>query len=139
MPRIQLQLYVDPGSAEVICNLLLNDGTYERVTAVVDTGAEVSLFPRELLKRVKYRLGRREKITVEQAGLAKQAFEAVEGYVSLYFEDQLGNETGLIEVPVWFADGTIPLVGFAGILDRAVLHVDMVEQQGWIEIEDKED
>jgi hypothetical protein len=138
MPRVQLQLYVDPGSAEIVCNLLLNDGTYERMTAVVDTGAEVSMFPRELLQRVKYRLGSREKITVEQAGIAKQSFEAVEGFVSLYFEDQLGNETGLIEVPVWFAEGTIPLVGFSGILDRVVLHIDMIQRVGWIEVEDEE-
>ncbi len=28
------------------------------------------------------------------------------------------------------------LIGFAGILDRGVLHVDMLQRRGWIDIDD---
>lgn len=43
MIRIQLRVYVSPGEAEVTFNVKLKDQSYERVTATIDTGAEVSL------------------------------------------------------------------------------------------------
>jgi hypothetical protein len=55
MPRIQLQIYIDPGQAEVIFNVLRSDGSYERLSGVIDTGAEISLLPNDLLDKVVYR------------------------------------------------------------------------------------
>jgi len=134
MPRIYLRVYIDPGQAEVVCNLLRADGLFERITAIVDTGAAISLFPNDLLNKLQYRIGGRETFIIEQAGIANQAFQAVEAYVTMFLEDQFGNRTEPFEVLVWFADTDKALIGFAGILDRSILHIDMLQQQGWLEI-----
>lgn len=135
MPRIQLQLYINPGAAEVFVNIKRKDGIYQRFTATVDTGAEVSLLPFIMLNDVEYRRTARGNITVDQAGIAKQSFEATEAFVTIFLEDQTGVQTGEFEVRVWFADTDEVLVGFDGILDRAVLHIDMPKRDGWIEME----
>jgi hypothetical protein len=55
MTRIEVRVYVDPGEIQMFCNLLRKDGNQEKLTATIDTGAAVSLFPRELLNVVEYR------------------------------------------------------------------------------------
>lgn len=135
MPRINLRLYVDPGRADVFVALHRTDNQLHRLAAIIDTGAEISLLPATLMAILEYRPTRRDVITVEQAGIARQAFEATEAYVTLYLEDETGARTGEFEAPVWFADTTVALIGFAGILDRAALHMDMRTRQGWIEID----
>jgi hypothetical protein len=135
MSRIQLQLYVNPGAAEVFVNIRQKDGIYRRFTATVDTGAEVSLLPLVVLDDVEHRLTTRGKIIVDQAGIANQSVEADEALVTIFLEDQTGARTDEFEVRVWFADTDEVLVGFDGILDRAVLHIDMQKRDGWIEMD----
>ncbi len=134
MTHIQLQIYLAPEQVDIFCKLKFKDGTFERLSAAVDTGAEVSLFPLNLLDGVDYRLSERGKIIVDQAGIANQAFEAVETFVTIVLEDANGNLTQPFEIPAWFADTNQPLIGFAGVLDRTVLHVDMPQRDGWLEI-----
>ena len=135
MPRIQLRLYVNPEEAEIICNVRRENGTYERLAAIVDTGATVSLVPDDLLSKVSYRLSERGSFTIEQAGIARQSFEAVEAYITVFLEDESGQHTHPFEVPVWFAPTRKSLIVFDGILNRAILHIDMLEERrGWIDI-----
>jgi Retroviral aspartyl protease len=130
---IQLRISTDPGVAEIFCNLLRKDGNQEKITAVIDTGAEISLFPLELFPLLQTK--EQEEIEVEQAGIAKQSFGAVSTRIQIAFEDATGNLTPLFEIPVWFANTDARIIGFAGVLDRSILHIDMLQQSGWLEID----
>jgi len=134
MTRIQLRVYRDPGQVEVFLNIKCQDGGYEKRAAVVDTGAQVSLLPSLLMNVLAYRLAERGSFTIEQAGIATQSFEAVEAYIIIFLEDIFGQRTVDMEVCVWFAGTREVLLGFDGILDRAVLHVDMVNLIGYLEL-----
>ena len=134
MPRIQLRVYRDPGQVEVFLNIKRQDGGYEKRAAVVDTGAQVSLLPSLLMNILAYRLSDRGSFTIEQAGIATQAFEAIEAYITVFLEDIVGQRTADIEVRVWFAGTREVLLGFDGILDQALLHVDMVNLTGYLEL-----
>jgi hypothetical protein len=133
--RLQLRIYVSPGEAQLFCNLLRKDGIQEKITVTVDTGAEVSLLPDELLDVVQYRLSERERVQIGQAGIARQDFDATEAYITVRLEDDKGNITPTFEVLAWFAPTKQPLIGFEDVLDRAVLHIDMPQRTGWLEIE----
>ena len=135
MTRLLLRIYVNPGEAHIFSNLLRKDGSQETTAATIDTGAAISLFPAELLELVAYRPIGDEKIIIDQAGIANQSFEAVEAFVTISLEDEFGHLTQPFEIPAWLADSAIPLLGFAGVLDRAILHIDMPQQVGWIEID----
>jgi hypothetical protein len=50
-------------------------------------------------------------------------------------EDETGARTPDFEARVWFAETNTALIGFADILDRAILHVDMPRRHGWLEID----
>jgi hypothetical protein len=133
----QVQLRLNRRRAEVFVRLKRPDTTYEILTATVDTGAQISLFPRTLLLKAAYRKVNEGVISIEQAGIASQSFKAIEAIVTLFLEDQYGNQTRDIEVLAWFADTRIALLGFTDVLDRAVLHLDMVNQpSGYIDIPD---
>ena len=135
MPRIQLRVYSDPGSVEVFLNIRQKDGNDYRLTGVVDTGAAVSLLPVALMPILSYRtIG--DAITIEQAGIARQAFTATEAIVTLFLEDQTGMRTNPFDATVWFADTDVVLIGFKDILERSVFHLDMRNTQtGWIELD----
>ncbi len=135
MTRIQLQIDVDPAGAEVYGNLRRKEGEHERVLAFVDTGAETSLFPTYFMSFLDYRLDEISQIVIDQAGVAEQAFIATRAYVWIFLEDASGKVTSEFEVPVWFAQSDEILLGFEGILDRAILHIDMPQRLGWIEID----
>jgi hypothetical protein len=126
MARIELRTYIQPGRAEVFVNIRANDDSLETFIAVIDTGGEISLLPEDLLKKIPYRLSEKGKVILEQAGIARQEFEAVEAYIKLYLEDEHGNRSPELEVRAWFADTDRNLLGFEGILDSAVLHIDML-------------
>jgi predicted aspartyl protease len=134
--RIQLRIWVNPTYAEVFVNIRTADGHHKTVNAVVDTGADVSLIPMSIMEELDYRLLSSEPIILEQAGIAKQVFEAYEAVVSVYLEDVQGNRSTEFDLPVWFADGQTTLIGFEGLLDRAVLHMDMPALGGYIELPD---
>lgn len=136
MPQIQLRVYVDPGEVEVICKIETLEGQFARVSAQIDTGAEISLFPISMLDMVNYRLTTQGTVSITQAGIAKQTFEAVEAYVTVVFEDTQGNATKPFEVRAWFADTDQSLIGFADVLERGVLHIDMPKQNAWLEFPD---
>ncbi|MFN8373303.1 MAG: hypothetical protein U0694_10570 [Anaerolineae bacterium] len=128
-------MYLDPEEVEITFSVRRKDQTYERLTGIVDTGAEVSLLPRTLLDKIGYRPSERlGELTVDQAGIAKQSFSAIEGYATFVLEDQYGSRTPPFEARVWFADTDIALIGFEGILNRAVLHIDMLERIAWLNI-----
>lgn len=135
MTRIQLQIYTDPGGAEVYVNLRRKQGDHERVVAFVDTGAETSLFPTYFMNFLDYRLAEISEITIDQAGISEQVFTATSAYVRLFLEDASGEVTPEFEVPVWFAQSDEMLIGFEGVLDRAVLHIDMPQRVGWIDLD----
>lgn len=135
MAHIQLRIYRNPGQAEVFLNIKRRDNGYEKRAAIVDTGAQVSLLPSLLMNVLAYRLSDRGSFTIEQAGIAAQTFEAIEAYVTVFLEDESGSRTHEFEVRVWFAETREVLLGFDGVLDRAVLHVDMVNLTGYLEIE----
>lgn len=134
MTRIHLRVYRDPGQAEVFLNIKRKDSGYEKRAAIVDTGAQVSLLPSLLMNVLDYRRSERGGFLIEQAGLATQSFEAVEAYITVFLEDMSGNRTDDFEIRVWFAATREVLLGFDGILDRAVLHVDMLRLTGYIEL-----
>ncbi|MDQ7025941.1 MAG: hypothetical protein Q9P44_10320 [Anaerolineae bacterium] len=135
MTRINLQIYIHPGQAEISYALQQKDGTSERFTAVIDTGAEVSVFPMRFLEGTNYRLSEKGKVKIAQAGIAGQDFEAIEAYVTIILEDASGNRTKPFEILAWFAQTRLALIGFQDILDRAVLHIDMPKRNGWLEID----
>lgn len=135
MPRIQLRVYTDPGSAEIFLNVKQKDGGNYRLTAVVDTGAAVSLLPTALMSILDYRI-EGNTITIDQAGIARQSFTATEAIITLFLEDQSGTHTNPFEATVWFADTDVILIGFKDILEKSILHLDMRDtQSGWIEID----
>lgn len=136
MPRLQLRISIDPGKAETFARIKRKDGGYHFVVATIDTGAEVSLLPAKLLNFIDYRLAGHGTITVDQAGIARQSFVATEAIVTLLLEDEFGVETNEFEARGWFADTGVALIGFADILDRATLHIDMWQtRNAWIEID----
>jgi hypothetical protein len=135
MTRIQLTMYIAPGQAEITCNLKLKDATYERITAAIDTGAEVSLLPLRLLDSLEYRLSEEGKVTITQAGMAQRDFDAIEAYITIFFEDTVGNQTEPFEILAWFTVTRQALLGFEDVLERAVLHIDMPQRDGWLEID----
>lgn len=135
MQRFDLRIYIDPSEAEIFLKVLRKDGTYERLTAIVDTGAAVSLLPNDVLELVAYRPSQRTTIVIDQAGIAKQSFQAIEGYVTVILEDHLGQVSQPFEIRTWFADTSHALIGFSDLLDRAMLHIDMPQRSGWIEID----
>jgi len=100
---------------------------------VVDTGAQTSLMPDELMPLVEYRLSERGRFVIEQAGIAAQSFDAIEAYVTIFLEDIAGTRSEEFEARVWFTDTIKFLIGFSGILDRAVLHLDMPNLIGYLD------
>jgi hypothetical protein len=72
---------------------------------------------------------------IEQAGIARQAFQAIEAEVILRLEDLQGNTSPELTVRAWFADTDKIIIGFQDILDRATLYADFRQSRtGWIEI-----
>jgi hypothetical protein len=135
MPKIALSLVIQPYQAEVFVNLKGLDGIDQRMVAVIDTGADTCLFPRHLLPLLDYQQIS-DEIIIEQAGIAQQQFSATEALVNIFLEDYQGNQSTLFEVRALFADTSIALIGFDGVLDRATLYIDYRSRnEGWIEID----
>ncbi len=134
MARLQLQLYIDPGQADVFVSLVRSNQTRTyRTVGTIDTGAEVCLMPAELLDQIEHRIIN-NKLEIEQAGIAGQGFSAIEAEVRLSLEDLNGNETRELKVRAWFAKTDVVLLGFRDLLEYATLHIDMPHRDGWIEI-----
>ncbi|MEZ4668157.1 MAG: hypothetical protein R3E39_09590 [Anaerolineae bacterium] len=134
MPPIQLQIYSNPGGVDVYVNLRRKDGNHERIVAFIDTGAELSLLPAHFMSFIEYRLADKHDVVIDQAGIAQQSFRAIQAYIKLFLEDVTGNVTSEFEVPVWFANSDEILIGFEGLLDHAILHIDMPQRTGWIDL-----
>jgi len=135
MARLQLQLYVDPGQADVFVSLVRSNQTRTyRTVGTIDTGAEVCLMPLELLDQIEHRIIN-NKLEIEQAGIAGQGFSAIEAEVRLSLEDLNGNETRELKVRAWFAKTDVVLLGFRDLLEHARLYIDMPHRDGWIEID----
>jgi predicted aspartyl protease len=137
MTRVALRIYHDPGEADVFMNIRARDDGIETLAPVIDTGAETTTLPKDLLDRIIYRLSPRASVTATQAGIATQTVEMIEAYIVVSLEDAFGNRTKDFEILCWFTDTEQPLLGFTDVLDRAILHLDMVNQPaGYIEIPD---
>jgi hypothetical protein len=134
MARLNLVLINQPYEVQVFVRFKLRDGNFDTMVAVVDTGADICLFPRRWLETAEHTILDKD-IVLEQAGIAKQAFEAIEAEITLYCEDALGNESTPIKVRAWFADTTKVILGFRDVLDRAKLYIDYQETRtGWIDL-----
>jgi hypothetical protein len=134
MTRLNLILATSPYEAQIFVRFKLQVGDFDAMIGVIDTGAEVCLFPIEWLKITEHHLLDNDVI-LEQAGIAKQSFEAVEAEITLYCEDALGNESTPIKVRAWFAETTKVILGFRDVLDHAKLYIDYQESRsGWIDL-----
>jgi hypothetical protein len=134
MPRIQLRVTRHPDQAEVFLNIKDTSGGYLRQAAIVDTGAQVSLLPEQLMALLDARLVGGERVLLIRAGMESLTFEAVEAVITVFLEDEHGNQTEPFECPVWFAATLDVLAGFGGLLDRAILHLDMPNLTGYLEL-----
>ncbi|MDZ4763629.1 MAG: hypothetical protein SGI73_03690 [Chloroflexota bacterium] len=94
LTRIELQLCIDPGSAEIVVNPLRVTGGYEVFTALIDTGAKTSLLPESIRTRLQHRVT--GTIKVEQANIAQQSFQAVEAVIQVTLEDTVAGQTQLL-------------------------------------------
>ena len=135
MTRLELQIFQQPAIARIVMNIKRWDGQDYLLEAEVDTGAQVSLLPIRLMDILNCQVIDESEIIIEQAGIAQQSFKAVEANIILSLEDLAGNQTPQFQARVWFADTSAVLLGFADILDRAVLHIDMPQRLGWIDID----
>jgi hypothetical protein len=134
MPRINLMLLIDPCEVEIFVRYKRQDGTFETEIALIDTGAEVSLFPKSWLEIAEHKRSD-TTLVIEQAGIAKQHFDAFEAEVILKLEDGSGNISPELPVTAWFADTDKVIIGFQDILDSAIIYVDYLDTRtGWIEI-----
>jgi hypothetical protein len=134
MPRINLMLSIDPCQAEVFVRYKGTDGIFETEIGVVDTGAETSLFPKAWLDTAEHKLSD-TTVVIEQAGIAKQSFDAFEAEIILKLEDSNGNISPELRVTAWFAQTDKVIIGFKDILDRAILFVDYLDTRtGWLEL-----
>lgn len=134
MPRINLILSLNPSQAEVFVRYKKTDGIFETEIGLIDTGAETSLFPKAWLETAEHKL-LDSTVVIEQAGIAKQNFEAVEAEIILKLEDSNGNISPELRVKAWFADTDKVIIGFKDILDRAILFLDYLDTRtGWIEL-----
>jgi hypothetical protein len=132
MSKVNLILNLQPSAVEIYVRLKAKAGHFEPSLAFIDTGASVSLFPLSFLDEIEHRIID-ENFEIEQAGIAGQAFKAIEAEVTLYFEDLQGNQSSRLKVRAWFANTTKVIIGFQDILDRAELHIDYRQAQtGWI-------
>jgi hypothetical protein len=105
------------------------------VKDVIDTGAAATLLPAQLRDTADYHVVGRGDITVEQAGIARQAFMATEAMDDMFLEGENGLRTDYFAARVWFADTELALLCFADVLDKAILHIDMRDtRSGWIDI-----
>src|SRR5688572_11940466 len=71
MSKIRLRIYRRPHKAEAFLTLRRKDNGEDRVTAIVDTGAQTSLLPISLLENLEHRLTQRGKVIIEQAGMSQ--------------------------------------------------------------------
>jgi hypothetical protein len=134
MTRIALRLYHDPGQIEVLINLQKKDGDYERTTCVLDTGLPVLFLPNSYTEIAAHRLSERGYIQAKQAGVAHQIFNVLEAYTTIYLEDLQGKMSQPFEVLTWFADIDKFLIGYSGILERGVLHLDMPQLTRYLDL-----
>jgi hypothetical protein len=134
MDRIYLRVYLQPSYVEGFLNISTPDGSHERLSVTIDTGAAISLFPYWLLGRVAYRLTETPQVSLQQAGLTKHSFEATEAYIRVFMEDWLGHRSREFEIRAWFAETSQHLLGFDGVLDQANLAINMLNtRQAWVE------
>jgi hypothetical protein len=132
--KINLILSIQPCEVEVGISFKGIDGGFELNYGMIDTGAELSLFPKKWLNTAQHKI-LKENVSLEQAGIAKQGFSAVEAEITLLLEDGQGNQSRPFVVRAWFADTTRVIVGFQDILDHAKLYLDYQDSRsGWIDI-----
>jgi hypothetical protein len=133
MSRINLLLSIAPYEVEAYVRLKQTDGDSLLIMGYVDTGADKCLFPISFLETIEHKL-LNSNIEIQQAGIAKHNFKAVEAKITLYFEDLQGNVSHHMEARAWFAETEDILIGIQDVLEHATLFVDYRQTRtGWIE------
>lgn len=136
MSRLELIVYQNPGQADIFLNIKTADGTFHRVTAIVDTGAEISLLPDILLPSIAYQLTEPAGYTIDQAGITRQSFYVQEAGITVFLEDIHSNRSSEFRIVAWFGNTDKIIIGFGGILERAIFHLDMPNLSGYLEFPD---
>jgi hypothetical protein len=77
-------------------------------------------------------------VSVEQAGIAQQAFRADDAFIYIFLEDTAGSRTETVEIRAWFANTKTIVLGFRDVLENAVLHLDMPAKAGWIDLDESQ-
>lgn len=134
MIRIALMISKNPSEAEVFVRFVKDKDIIYRLPAIIDTGAQISLFPLELLELLSPTAFNQEEVIIEQAGIAGQEFKAIRTHVHLSFEDFDGNITYPMLVEAWFANTERWIIGMADIIERGVLHLDIPNLSGYIDL-----
>jgi hypothetical protein len=134
MTRVSLVVHPDPGHAETFLRFRQKNGTRVHVKAVIDTGSHATLLPATWEHELDIRNPRR--VTLERAGVPGLEFEATEATIMVRVEDKEGNSTAPFEITIWFAGTIETLTGFDGLLNRAILHLDMPNLSGYLEFPD---
>jgi len=134
MIRISLQITQNPPQAEVIIRFLRKDGSWLFVTATVDTGAEITFLPEDILNVIDYNTAQTSYLTVERAGIRNADYKVTETIVTVQLEDAFGNISQPFEMPIWFGQTKVQLFGMTNAIQRGVLHLDMPSLSGYIEL-----
>ena len=58
----------------------------------------------------------------------------MEAYITVFLEDMSGNRTDNFEVRVWFAATREALLGFDGVMEHGVLHLNMPDLTGYLDL-----
>ena len=134
MTRVSLRITQSPPEAEVMIRFLRADGGWLYITANVDTGAEITFLPIDLLAILAYDTVNTAHLTVERAGVKKANYEVVETSILVQIEDEFGNVSQPFTMPIWFGQTSVRLFGMTNALERGALHLDMQALSGYIDI-----
>jgi hypothetical protein len=115
MLRITLNLLTHPHEIEATIIIKSSGAFVYQSTGIIDTGVQRCLFPLSMLDLIDHEDV--EEVLLEQAGIAKQAFQAKEASIFLKLEDRHGNISPELHVRAWFAETDRILIGFQDILD----------------------
>lgn len=131
MTKVNLEVKIEPSAAIVSVAIRTTD-SWQVVSAVVDTGAEMSLFDVSLLHEIEYQL--LDTVVVEQAGIANQAVTLIEAEIQALVFDMAGNYSRLMTMKAWFTNTAQHLLGFEGILDASRLVIDMPKREAYLDV-----
>lgn len=113
-------------------------GWTQPYSAIIDTGAHLSVIPFSLLKEISYQKTQKYRIF----GLSKKeecSFNGQVAQITALLVDENGNQTKEITFPAFLAQtDQIPLIlGFGHLLEKLRMRFSFAEQEGQIEETEK--